>query len=244
MRSSTFLLLILSPGIWFMKNDCVSSKVFEQSDKDYEQRREIMVGRQILARGIKDSSVINAMRSIPRHLFVPETEKVNAYNDNPLPIGYDQTISQPYIVAYMTEMLSLTGDDRVLEVGTGSGYQAAVLSRIAREVYSIEIIPQLCNHSKSLLSGMDFSNVKVKCGDGYEGWIKYAPFDAIILTAAPPKIPQTLVDQLKVGGRMILPVGDYFQELVLLTKFYNGELKKKKLLPVRFVPMTGKIQDQ
>jgi protein-L-isoaspartate(D-aspartate) O-methyltransferase len=244
MKILSYLFLICFLGIWCMKSDSNSLKKLELSDAEYTLEREHMVEHQIQARGINNSSVLNAMRSVPRHLFVPEEERARAYNDNPLPIGFDQTISQPFIVAFMTEMLSLTGDERVLEVGTGSGYQAAVLSTLSRDVFSIEIVPELCEQSSLLLAKLRYSNVRVKCGDGYAGWQEYAPFDAIMLTAAPPKIPQPLVDQLKVGGRMIVPVGKRFQELVLLTKLVGGNIEKKKLLPVRFVPMTGKIQEQ
>ena len=219
--------------------------VSENSNKEknnFRVLRQKMVDRQIKARGVKDSLVLKAMLTVPRHLFIPPKEINNAYDDNPLPIGYGQTISQPYIVAFMTEILSLEGDENVLEIGTGSGYQAAVLCELAKHVYTIEIVPELCRQARKILSDLDYKNVDVKCGDGYEGWPENAPFDAIILTAAPTKIPQPLIKQLQVGGRMILPVGKAYQELILLKKMPGGELQKEKLIPVRFVPMTGKIQ--
>lgn len=238
---TTYLLILFFTGIWCMNDEQVKSA--EKNEQyDYLSLRQKMVDRQIKARGIKDSLVLKAMQMVPRHLFVPKSERKNAYDDNPLPIGYDQTISQPYIVAFMTEMLSLDGDEKVLEIGTGSGYQAAVLGEIVKMVCTIEIVPELCQKADVILSEQGYSNIKAKCGDGYEGWPEFAPFDAIMLTAAPTKIPQPLVDQLKIGGRMILPIGKFYQELILLKKQPNGQLKKEKLIPVRFVPMTGKIQ--
>lgn len=237
-------LIFLCLGIACMKNDRAHSDSSAMKVLDFSYLREIMVERQIKARGVRDERVLAAMRKVPRHLFVPEEEQRNAYQDNPLPIGYRQTISQPYIVAYMTEALQLDGDERVLEIGTGSGYQAAVLAELADEVFSIEIVPELCRQAKETLAALEYENVHVVCGDGYEGLPQHAPFDAIMITASPPKIPQPLVDQLKTGGRMVLPVGKFYQELVLVTKSENGKIEKKKLIPVRFVPMTGKAQKQ
>ncbi|HEX9933936.1 MAG TPA: protein-L-isoaspartate(D-aspartate) O-methyltransferase, partial [bacterium] len=177
-----------------------------------------MVEEQIRRRGIQDPLVLKAMMSVPRHCFVPEAMRAYAYDDQPLPIGHDQTISQPYIVAYMTEKLRLTGSEKVLEIGTGSGYQAAVLAEIVREVYTIEIVEPLAEEAGRLLKQQGYARVHRRTGDGYGGWPEAAPFDAIIVTAAPKSIPPTLVDQLADGGRMIVPVGDWFQELVLLTK--------------------------
>ena len=202
----------------------------------YIVKRQKMVETQIVNRGIKDSKVLNAMLKVERHLFVPEKQEKFAYEDYPLPIGYGQTISQPYIVGYMTDQLDIKKGDKVLEIGTGSGYQAAVLAELADEVYSIEIVDELCIRSEKLLKELHYKNVSVKCGDGYQGWEEHAPYDAIIVTAAPPQIPKKLVAQLKEGGRMIVPVGSFYQELVLITKTSSG-IQKKSLLPVRFVPM-------
>jgi protein-L-isoaspartate(D-aspartate) O-methyltransferase len=197
-----------------------------------------MVVQQIAARGIKDPRVLAAMREVPRHEFVPESVRSDAYLDHPLPIGYRQTISQPYIVALMTEKLELSGDERVLEIGTGSGYQAAILSRLVESVFSIEIVGILAQRAAKDLARLGFDNVEVRAGDGYRGWPEHAPFDAIIVTAAPDHIPQPLVDQLVVGGRMILPVGDRNQQLVVLRRTPSG-VEREQVIHVRFVPMTG-----
>lgn len=202
----------------------------------FAEKRKKMVEGQIAARGVKDNRVINAMLKVPRHLFVPDNLRNIAYGDTPLPIGYGQTISQPYIVAFMTEALNLEKEDRVLEIGTGSGYQAAILAEIAKEVYTIEIVPPLAGEAKRRLGRMGYRNITVKCGDGYSGWGEKAPFDGIIVTAAPREIPQRLVEQLKIGGRMVVPVGVSFQELYLVTKTKDG-VREKRLIPVRFVPM-------
>ncbi|RMG67061.1 MAG: protein-L-isoaspartate(D-aspartate) O-methyltransferase [Calditrichaeota bacterium] len=206
----------------------------------YLEARKRMVQEQIRARGVKDPRVLAAMEKVPRHEFVPVRFRADAYADQPLPIGMGQTISQPYIVAYMTEQLKLNGDEKVLEVGTGSGYQAAVLAELAREVYTIEIIPELGRRAAETLKRLGYQNVHVRIGDGYRGWPEKAPFDAIIITAAPDHIPEPLIEQLKEGGRMILPVGDVYQELVLVTKTRKG-LRKERKIPVRFVPMTGEV---
>lgn len=195
-----------------------------------------MVRDQIQARGVDDKRVIEAMLKVERHLFVPENMKRFAYDDTPLPIGYDQTISQPYIVAYMTEQLRLKPDDRVLEIGTGSGYQATVLAELVKEVYTIEIVKPLAREAKERLKELGYKNVFVKYGDGYKGWPDKAPFDAVIITAAPKEIPEELVGQMETGGRMIVPVGALFQELYLITKQRSGYVTKE-LIPVRFVPM-------
>jgi protein-L-isoaspartate(D-aspartate) O-methyltransferase len=205
--------------------------------------RALMVDEQIARRGVKDPFVLAAMREVPRHEFVPESYRKYAYADEPLPIGEGQTISQPYIVAVMTDTLGLTKDSRVLEIGTGSGYQAAVLGEIAGEVYTIEIVEPLCKEAAATLARLGYANVHVRCGDGYRGWPEAAPFDAIIVTAAPDHVPQPLVDQLKPLGRMCIPVGDMYQELMLITKTEHG-VTQQEMLPVRFVPMTGEAESK
>ncbi|MBN2367225.1 MAG: protein-L-isoaspartate(D-aspartate) O-methyltransferase [Calditrichaeota bacterium] len=209
----------------------------DQTDR-FRKMREKMVENQIRARGIKDKRVLEAVEEVPRHLFVPEDLKERAYGDEPLPIGSGQTISQPYIVAYMTEQLDLQPEDKVLEVGTGSGYQAAILSRLVDSVYTIEILPELSQKAQQVISELGYSNIFFKVGNGFYGWPEHAPYDAIIVTAAPENIPDPLVEQLKEGGEMIIPVGDYFQDLFLLKK-EKGKIKKQKKLPVRFVPLQG-----
>jgi len=206
---------------------------------EYTGQRHAMVESQIANRGITNRQVLDAMKKVPRHLFVPDTYKSDAYQDRPLPIGMDQTISQPYIVGYMTEAISPGKDDIVLEIGTGSGYQAAVLAEIVKEVYTLEIIPELGKIAMERLEKMGYKNIHCRVADGYYGWQERAPFDAIIVTAAAEKIPQPLVNQLAEGGRMIIPVGPAFdvQNLVLLTR-QKGEIKTKKLFGVRFVPFT------
>ena len=197
--------------------------------------REAMVDRQIEARGIRDPRVLNAMRQVPRERFVPPDVAPVAYADQPLPIGYGQTISQPYIVAYMSEALHVTENAKVLEIGTGSGYQAAVLGELAREVYTIEIVPELAERARATLEGLGYSNVHVRAGDGYLGWPEQAPFDAIMVTAAPDHVPQPLVDQLALGGRLVIPVGDVEQQIRILTRTAKG-IEETRTIPVRFVP--------
>ncbi len=209
-----------------------------------EPMRLQMVAEQIRARGIRDERVLAAMARVPRHLFVHPGQAAFAYRDHPLPIGYDQTISQPYIVAYMTEMVSVQAQDKVLEIGTGSGYQAAVLSELADKVYTVEIVEPLCTEAAERLARLEYKKVSVRCGDGFLGWPEEAPFDVIMLTASPAEIPQPLIAQLATGGRMILPLGAHYQELVLITRDQKGQLIRKNLIPVRFVPMTGKIQQE
>ena len=213
--------------------------------KDYEKLRQQMVKEQLINRGIEDQAVIDAFRKVAREKFMLEKNREYAYQDAAQSIEAGQTISQPYIVAYMTEALDLEPDEKVLEIGTGSGYQSAVLAEIASEVYTIEIIESLARKAEKTLSRLGYENVNVKFGDGYEGWEKNAPYDAIIITAAPPRVPQPLKDQLAEGGRMIIPIGagQWNQDLLLLQK-KGGELKRERLLPVRFVPMTGKVQDK
>jgi len=216
-------------------------KEMESKGDIYASERERMVETQIESRGVDDSLVLKAMREVPRHPFVPEGYRDLSYSDGPLPIGEGQTISQPYIVALMTELLGLKGGEKVLEIGTGSGYQAAVIAEIASEVYTIEIICPLAERAESTLNELGYENITVQCGDGYQGWKEHAPFDGIIVTAAPDHIPQPLVDQLKEGSRLVIPVGDIFQELVVCVKTEKG-LKKTNVIPVRFVPMTGEAE--
>jgi protein-L-isoaspartate(D-aspartate) O-methyltransferase len=208
---------------------------------DPEVARRRMVHEQIASRGIHDAATLEAMRTVPRHLFVPPSQAAEAYEDHPLPIGHDQTISQPYIVAFMTEALRLRGGEKVLEVGTGSGYQAAVLSRIAARVFSIEIVAPLADEAGARLRALGYDNVVVRAGDGYAGWPEESPFDAIIVTAAAPRVPPALKEQLRDGGRLVIPVGDESQDLILVTRRAD-RFEERRLIPVRFVPMTGKIR--
>ncbi len=207
-----------------------------------QPERNRMVEHQIVARGIRDPAVIAAMRRVPRHRFVPAPYSEFAYLDGPLPIGHGQTITQPYLVAYMTEALELQGREKVLEIGTGSGYQAAVLAEIARQVFTIEIVEPLASQAARTLAELGYGRVTVRTGDGYRGWPEEAPFDAIIVTAAPDHVPQPLLDQLAVGGRLVLPVGEFFQSLVRYRRTREG-YERTELLPVRFVPMTSEPQD-
>jgi protein-L-isoaspartate(D-aspartate) O-methyltransferase len=207
---------------------------------NHETAREWMVERQIAARGISDRRLLQAMLAVPRHELVPEDYRMYAYADQALPIGEEQTISQPYIVAYMTQQLALKGDERVLEIGTGSGYQAAVLAELCERVYTIEIVAPLAERAKRDLKRLGYENIEFRQGDGYAGWPEKAPFDAIIVTAAPERVPEPLVQQLKIGGRMILPVGRHYQQLMLITKNEEG-VRQRRLIPVRFVPMTGEV---
>ena len=206
------------------------------AQENYFVLRQKMVQEQIRSRGISDERVIKALLKVPRHEFVPYRYKYRAYGDYPLPIAKDQTISQPYIVALMTELLNLNGDEKVLEIGTGSGYQAAVLAELAGEVYSIEIIKEMAESAQKLLEKLGYSKIRVKHGDGYKGWPEHAPYDAIIVTAAPAAIPVPLSEQLKEGGRMVIPVGGRYQELKLVRKI-NGKIKVENIISVRFVPM-------
>jgi protein-L-isoaspartate(D-aspartate) O-methyltransferase len=206
-------------------------------DRDpHAARRLQMVADQIAARGVTDERVLAAMRDVPRHLFVPLAMRSQAYEDHPLPIGHGQTISQPYIVAYMTEVLRLKPTSRVLEVGTGSGYQAAVLGKVAGQVYTVEILAPLAESAKKTLASLGFTNVHVKVGDGFAGWPEHAPFDAVIVTAAPEEVPPPLIEQLAVGGRLVVPVGRVVQQLTLIEKTPKGLVTERKM-PVRFVPL-------
>jgi protein-L-isoaspartate(D-aspartate) O-methyltransferase len=206
---------------------------------DFAAQRERMVREQIVARGVSDERVLAAMRKVPRERFVPENFRAGSYDDGPLPIGYDQTISQPYVVALMTEQLKLQLRDRVLEIGTGSGYQAAILAELATDVYTIDIVEPLAKTAEATLQSLGYKSVHVKAGDGYKGWPEFAPFDAIIVTCAPDHVPQPLVDQLKEGGRMIIPVGPPLAQELYLVQKQNGQMRQTAVLDVRFVPMTG-----
>ena len=207
----------------------------------YEKQRARMVREHIAARGIRDSMVLEAMGSVPRHEFVPARLREIAYIDSPLPIGKEQTISQPYIVALMTELLEVAPGDAVLEIGTGSGYQAAVLAEMGVDVYSIEIKPRLCQKAQATLAELGYDRAHVRCGDGYGGWPEQAPFDGIIVTAAPERIPEPLLEQLAVGAHMVIPVGAFYQELKVITRTEQG-LDERSVIPVRFVPMTGEAE--
>jgi protein-L-isoaspartate(D-aspartate) O-methyltransferase len=228
-------------SMMFLFGSCGGQSETDGADSLYHLRRQKMVDNQIVARGITDKNVIAAMRRIPRHLFVPKEEREQAYSDGPLPIGHSQTISQPYIVAIMTELLGIDSTSKVLEIGTGSGYQAAVLGEIADSVYTIEIVKPLAERAAQILDSLGYKNIFVRAGDGYQGWPEAAPFDAVIVTAAAPKIPQPLIEQLKTGGRLVIPVGELSQELYLVTKNEEG-IVKQSIIPVRFVPMTGEVQ--
>ena len=216
-----------------------------ESDSLQLTKGDTMVAEQIERRGVKDPRVLEAMRKVPRHEFVPEDGRHEAYDDRPLPIGHGQTISQPYIVAFMTEALGLKGTEKVLEVGTGSGYQAAVLSGLAKEVFTIEIVEPLGIQAAEVLKRLGYKNVTVRVGDGYRGWREEAPFDAIIVTCAPDAVPEPLIHQLAEGGKMIIPVGPEgkAQQLVLLKK-RHGKMHQQEILPVRFVPMTGEARER
>ena len=213
----------------------------EPDPDPFAVRRMQMVEEQLAARDVVDPVVLRTMRQVPRHLFVSESLREHAYTDQPLPIAAEQTISQPYIVAFMTQALQLQETDKVLEIGTGSGYQAAVLAEIVQAVHTIEIVPELAKQSKLLLDEMNYENIQLRTGDGYQGWPEAAPFDKIIVTAAPPKIPKPLLNQLKVGGLMTIPVGEKEQGLILIKRTMEG-YEKQKVMGVRFVPMTGKAQ--
>ncbi len=214
----------------------MTGSILPQSDK-YESVRHRMVKTQIQDRGISNQAILDAMKKVPRHLFIPGEYADEAYNDYPLPIGYGQTISQPYIVAYMTEALKPGSKKKALEIGTGSGYQAAILAEVCEKVYTIEIVPELAKESSERLKKMGYKNITCKYGDGYRGWPEYAPFDMIMVTAAPESIPQPLIDQLAEGGRLVIPVGPpaAVQELILVIK-KNGKTEQKRLTFVRFVP--------
>jgi len=215
----------------------VSSGILKAEEADFFMQKELMVELQIKKRGVADERVLDAMFKVDRHNFVPEAVKKLAYTDQPLPIGYGQTISQPYIVALMTELAGIKADDRVLEIGTGSGYQAAILAELAKEVYTIEIIPELAKRSENLLNALGYKNIKVKQGDGYLGWPEHAPFDVIIVTCSPTDIPEKLVEQLSEGGRIVIPVGQHGDQILKLLIKHSGKIVERDVIPVRFVPM-------
>ena len=214
------------------------------SGADFAAQRERMVEKQLKSRGIQDKRVLAAMAKVPREEFIPVDTRAEAYEDGPLPIGYDQTISQPYIVAFMTEQLRPKSNDRVLEIGSGSGYQAAVLAELVADVYTIDIVEPLAKTAEATLQRLGYKNVHIKVGDGYKGWSEEAPFDAIIVTCAPEKVPQPLVDQLTDGGRMVIPVGERFAQQLYLLEKKNGQLKESATLPVRFVPMVRSKEEK
>lgn len=213
--------------------------VAQRDSLDWEAERARMVEQQLRGRDIRDARVLHAMGTVPRHRFVPEAQRAWAYGDSPLPIGYDQTISQPYIVAFMTEALKVEPGHRVLEVGTGSGYQAAVLGLLAKEVYTIEIVAPLAQRARETLDSLGYRNIEVRTGNGYLGWPEHAPYDRIMVTAAPERVPPALIQQLKIGGLMAIPVGTAVQQLRILRRTATGT-RTLRTLPVRFVPMTGK----
>ncbi len=242
LRGATFPVLWLALCAGCSADSTDGQRMSVDEEARFFIMRKKMIRVQIERRGIKERSVLNALLAVPRHLFVPAHLKERAYDDGALPIGEDQTISQPYIVAKMTELLDLKGDEKVLEVGTGSGYQAAVLGRLVREVYTIEIVPSLARQAEERLERLGYDNIRVRLGDGYRGWQEHAPFDAVIVTAAPDHVPPKLVEQLREGGRMVIPVGTVNQHLTLLVKDRDG-VKEERVIPVRFVPMTGEAQE-
>ncbi len=223
-----------------IEDEAGKGQITGEKETSFVRAREEMVQTQIIARGIEDERLLKALLKVERHMFVPEKMQGFAYSDRPLPIGEGQTISQPYIVALMTELLKLDGDEKVLEIGTGSGYQAAILGELAKKVYTIEIVEPLAKRSQKLLQDLGYENITVKYGDGFFGWEEHAPFDAIVVTCAPSHIPQPLIDQLAEGGRMVIPVGPEWrwQDLFVVKKS-QGKIEKEKVAPVRFVPMTG-----
>jgi protein-L-isoaspartate(D-aspartate) O-methyltransferase len=238
-RTSLLLVVLLFP-----LDSCAPAPPSEQiageetAAQDFAQQRRKLID-ELRSQGVNSSTVLDAMLKVPRHKFVPSSQRHLAYQNRPLSIGHEQTISQPFIVGYMTEAASIAPGEKVLEIGTGSGYQAAVLAELAKEVYSIEIIPELAEGARTVLRELGYKNVQVKTGNGYEGWTEHAPFDAIVVTAAPDEVPQALVDQLALKGKMVIPVGTTFQEMVIITKNDTGVVERRTI-PVRFVPMVGK----
>ena len=239
-RCTAILLVVLL----FSLNSCAPASLSDQiaieenANQDFAKQRRNLVD-QLRSQGITSSTVLDAMLKVPRHRFVPSSQQHMAYQNRPLSIGHGQTISQPFIVGYMTEAASIAPGEKILEIGTGSGYQAAVLAELAKEVYTIEIIPELAEGARTVLRELGYKNVQVKTGNGYEGWPEHAPFDAIVVTAAPDEVPQALVNQLALRGKMVIPVGSTFQEMVIITRGESGVVERRTI-PVRFVPMTGK----
>ena len=242
-RHISLAVLLVIIGLGSIETRCGNGNqaMSQGSEPTRQSERDWMVNTQIIGGGITDTRVIAAMRRVPRHEFMPSYEAEDAYGDFPLPIGHDQTISQPFIVAYMTEALKLSPGEKVLEIGTGSGYQAAILAELGAQVFSIEIVKPLAQYAKDNLSKLGYHQVHVRAGDGYEGWPEESPFDAIIITAAPDHVPAPLLDQLAMGGRLMLPVGGYSQNLVMIRRTKEG-YQRTELLPVRFVPMTGEAE--
>ncbi len=231
------VLLLPLPGCGPPSNS-EQSAAQQVSDEEYTKQRRQLV-EQLRSEGIENKEVLDALLKVPRHRFVPPSYRHLAYRNHPLPIGQDQTISQPFIVGYMTEAAEIASGEKVLEIGTGSGYQAAVLAELAKEVYTIEIIPELAERSRALLGEMGYKNLHVKTGNGYEGWVEHAPFDAIVVTAAPDQVPKALVEQLAVRGKMVIPVGTSYQQMLIITRTESGVVERRTI-PVAFVPMTGK----
>ncbi len=242
MRSTNdpLALVLVVIGVWSIMSGCGNENqaMTNWNNHTRQVERDLMVDSQIVAGGVTDQAVLGAMRRVPRHRFMPASESEHAYGDFPLPIGYEQTISQPFIVAYMTQALRLKPDEKVLEIGTGSGYQAAILAELVAKVCTIEIVEPLAERAKETLTDLGYRNVNLRTGDGYQGWPEERPFDAIILTAAPNHIPSPLLEQLSIGGRLIVPLGDYPQRLLLIRRTAEG-YQETELLPVAFVPMTG-----
>ena len=231
-----FIHMVIVLFVFLQSTQAQNSKV-KIFPSDWKAAAQEMVQIQIIGRGVKDARVLTVLAQTARHKFVPSEMVPYAYKDRPLPIGEDQTISQPYIVALMTELLDLSGTEKVLEIGTGSGYQAAVLSPLAAEVYTIEIVKTLALRAQKILEELGMKNVYVRWGDGYKGWPDEAPFDRIIVTAAPDEVPSALIDQLRAGGKLVIPVGKYWQELKVITKVSTSDIYEKSIIPVRFVPM-------
>ncbi|MBC9868873.1 MAG: protein-L-isoaspartate(D-aspartate) O-methyltransferase [Opitutae bacterium] len=238
------VIVLLTAAILWSGSEFLAAQEEEldKREKVYATKRMKMVDEQIARRGVRDKRVLEAMRVVKRHELVPERYRSQAYDDHPLPIGEGQTISQPYIVGLMSELLSSEPGEKILEIGTGSGYQAAVLAEMDLEVYTIEIIEALAARAAGDLKRMGYPDVRVRWGDGYAGWPSQAPFDGIIITAAPPKLPQPLIEQTKVGGRIVVPEGKGVQDLNVYTRQEDGSVTVKRVIPVRFVPMTGKAQ--
>ena len=229
----------IGAALALLVSSCDTPDTPQQRERDWASARAAMVGDQLRARDVSNPRVLDAMSRVPRHLFVPEPLRADAYGDFPLPIGHGQTISQPYIVGFMSQALEIQPQHRVLEIGTGSGYQAAILAELAKEVYTIEIVTPLADRARSTLDGLGYTNVRIKAGNGYLGWPEHAPYDRVMVTAAPDDVPRALVEQLRVGGLMAIPVGTVEQELRILRRTDTG-LETLRTLPVRFVPMVGK----